>query len=101
MKRPIKSNLPRSDRGVSIIDLLIVTTVIAVAISLILPLALSAQRSLVRANAVQEFSGFVQHARSDSKKLTWGAKPRTRTNATKPATFGTKASSAAAPAVVP
>ena len=69
MKRPIQSNPPRSDRGVTVVDLLIVGTVIAVAISLILPLALSAQRSLVRANAVQEFSGFVQHARSDSKKL--------------------------------
>src|SRR5215471_12493077 len=60
---------PRSDRGVTIIDLLIVTTVIAMAISLIVPLAITAQRSLVRANAVQEFSSYVQQARSDSKKL--------------------------------
>jgi type II secretory pathway pseudopilin PulG len=69
MKRPTLPKNPNSSRGVTIIDLLIVTTVIAVAVSLILPLAISAQRSLVRANAVQEFSGFVQHARSDSKKL--------------------------------
>src|SRR6185295_17327086 len=68
MKNPTPSK-NAGDSGVTIIDLLIVTTVIAMAVSLILPLALSAQRSLVRANAVQEFSGFVQHARSDSKKL--------------------------------
>jgi hypothetical protein len=69
MKLPTKSNSPGSDRGVTIIDLLIVSTVIAMAVSLLLPLALSAQKTLVRANAVQEFAGYVQHARSDSKKL--------------------------------
>ena len=69
MKLLTQSNTPGSNRGVTVIDLLIGTTVIATAISLILPIALSAQRSLVRANAVQEFSSYIQHARSDSKKL--------------------------------
>jgi type II secretory pathway pseudopilin PulG len=67
MKPPTK-HLGASS-GVTIIDLLIVSTVIAMAVSLLLPLVLTAQKSLVRANAVQEFSGNIQHARSDSKKL--------------------------------
>jgi type II secretory pathway pseudopilin PulG len=69
MKTQIHSKNLNSCSGVTIIDVLIVTTVIAVAVSLALPLALSAQKALVRTNAVQEFSGYVQQARSDSKKL--------------------------------
>jgi hypothetical protein len=67
MKRSRKN--PHDSSGVTVIDLLIVGTIIAVAVSLALPVVLHAQRSLVRANAVQEFSGFIQQARGDSKKL--------------------------------
>ena len=67
MQRP-NTNLSARN-GFTLIDLLIVGTVLAVVVSIALPVVLHAQRTLVRANAVQEFSGFIQQARSDSKKL--------------------------------
>lgn len=57
-----------NNRGVTVINLLIVATLIATAVSLILPLLLTTQRTMIRTNVVQEFSNFIQHARNDSKR---------------------------------
>ena len=55
--------------GVTILDLLIGTTVLAIMVSLAVPLMISAQKPLARTNAAQELSSYVQRARSDSKRL--------------------------------
>lgn len=57
------------DSGVTILDLLIVTAIIATVVSLALPLMTSAEKPLLLGNAAQEFSSYIQQARSDSKKL--------------------------------
>jgi Tfp pilus assembly protein FimT len=58
-----------SDKGVSVLDLLICVMIIATIICLVLPTILSAHKSLGLANAAQEFSSFLQQARSDSRKI--------------------------------
>ena len=55
-------------RGMTVINLLIVATLIATAVSLILPFVLTTQRTMIRTNVVQEFSNFIQQARNDSKR---------------------------------
>lgn len=69
MKRTPSIKSFSDSRGITLIDLLIATTIIAMVVSLMLPMVFSAQKSLARANAAQEFSSYLQLARSDSKKL--------------------------------
>ncbi len=64
------------DDGFTLVDLLIVMVIGATVISLFVAAMGTAQKSMVRANAAQEFSSFVQQARSDSKKLHATAAPQ-------------------------
>jgi type II secretory pathway pseudopilin PulG len=62
--------------GFSILDLLIVMVMIGIVVSLALPFMRTAQKPLLRANAVQQFSSYLQEARSDSKKRRASAAPQ-------------------------
>lgn len=59
----------RSSKGVSMLDLLIVMMLAGTVMSFMMAGLGQAQKPLVLTNAAQQFSSYVQQARSDSKKL--------------------------------
>jgi type II secretory pathway pseudopilin PulG len=74
MKRVPKTLL--TCNGYSILDLLIVMVTIGLVVSLAMPFMRTAQKPLLRANAAQQFSSYLQEARSVSKKLRASAAPQ-------------------------
>jgi len=69
MKRSPSSKTPALSKGIAVLDLLIVTMIVATIICLLVPTIISAHKNLGLANAAQEFSSFLQQARSDSRKF--------------------------------
>jgi hypothetical protein len=67
MKDPIHSNLnPNREGGISVLDLLICVVIVGIIVSYLLGQIATIQKPLVRTNAAQRLSNYIQSARSDS-----------------------------------
>jgi type II secretory pathway pseudopilin PulG len=65
-----------SNKGLTMLDLLVVAVIIAIVVNFVVAAMGKAQKSLVLTNAAQQFASYVQQAQSDSKKLHATAAPQ-------------------------